>query len=1105
MKRVVIILLSLVFLPNFLFGEDVIGGGRGYSQVLECDNSCTGYTTVSSYSALVAALANSSISKIYIPEDVEITFSINERITINRSVQIAGNRGHDGSKGGLIKFFACSTSTSDHYVINVTSFNVIISGLRIEGPSSSGTQCIHTGGIKQTNISTNSMFRNLEIENCEIYNWPYAAVALTGTNDNQTLNSNNSLVQYNYIHHNRRDGYGYGVTVDGDSNKNLIQRNVFDFNRHSIAATGTSIEQGYSAQENIVLGSHTDHAFDMHGFYDRNEISHHCDTVGVCCDSIYKDCNFAGGSIQINSNVFLTKESGEQDVVIRGIPYYSGLIFDNHSIWSDRTKNQGDHIYTSSIEQKLCNNKVDCSRDYHISTNVNWCPFPPQICISLYGGETYRNYGDIDCKVDVLTGVNSCGHVSYDDEHFDSELSVTGNKFSEGFYINKVISWGDDDGERVLSADTRIFIESGETFSLMDFNVAAGDFDGDGKDDLLKTTGTKWYVSWGGTSDWDNQGNYIPIVNQMAFGDFDGDGKTDLVFKESNLWKISFGDITGISSPTAFAVHNDLLVYEIKDLGFGDFNGDGTTDIFLADGTNWYYSDGGTAAFQQINTSSILLNELGFGYFNDDATTDVVWNDSGQLKVSLGGSTAWVNINEGIDYSIDHRGFIKISNTDKWSVKWGAESARPWRIYNIKKNKHLQNFICADFDGDEEEDVMDRDYYTSREFYRNYSYSVGDDGYGISPRGWYVGDFNGDGKDDIFRYQSNDDVEVFLSDTDAEGFEAFQVWANADPGNYPVGWYVGDFNGDGKDDIFRSVSGYSGAQVFLSTGSSFVLSGTSGNWTTAWYGTSSGFGWYIGDFNGDGKDDIMRDYDATGDQNAQVFLSTGLSFNYHSNWTTELPGDLPNSKKGWYIGDFNGDGMDDLLRYKKDLDGDEIVYDGYGAEVLLSNSNGFDSPIEWLDWEKGDTICKANGDMYGTGPEGWYVADFDGDGKDDLMRDCPTYDITWTNLDGTTTVETIVSNADVFLSNGSKFSKNDKWTGWGVGPDLRWYIGDFDGREGADLLRQKTGSPDVFVSHHSRFDSDGDEIIDSLDNCPKKYNPYQKDSDSDGIGDECEV
>jgi hypothetical protein len=77
---------------------------------------------------------------------------------------------------------------------------------------------------------------------------------------------------------------------------------------------------------------------------------------------------------------------------------------------------------------------------------------------------------------------------------------------------------------------------------------------------------------------------------------------------------------------------------------------------------------------------------------------------------------------------------------------------------------------------------------------------------------------------------------------------------------------VGDFNGDGRDDIFRYVPGSSGADVFLSDGTRFVRDGS---WTGAGHGTD---GWYIGDYDGDGKDDIFR-Y-VPGVSGADVFLAT---------------------------------------------------------------------------------------------------------------------------------------------------------------------------------------------------------------------------------------
>lgn len=41
-------------------------------------------------------------------------------------------------------------------------------------------------------------------------------------------------------------------------------------------------------------------------------------------------------------------------------------------------------------------------------------------------------------------------------------------------------------------------------------------------------------------------------------------------------------------------------------------------------------------------------------------------------------------------------------------------------------------------------------------------------------------------------------------------------------GNRGKGWHIGDFNGDGKADIFRYLNQYGGAEVFLSNGKKFV-------------------------------------------------------------------------------------------------------------------------------------------------------------------------------------------------------------------------------------------------------------------------------------------
>jgi hypothetical protein len=93
--------------------------------------------------------------------------------------------------------------------------------------------------------------------------------------------------------------------------------------------------------------------------------------------------------------------------------------------------------------------------------------------------------------------------------------------------------------------------------------------------------------------------------------------------------------------------------------------------------------------------------------------------------------------------------------------------------------------------------------------------------YGHGTDGWYVGDFNGDRRDDIFRYLPGvSGAQVFQ----AEGVKFVNVGSWTGAGHGAHGWYVGDFDGDGNDDIFRYLPGVSGAAVFLATCGGGILS-----------------------------------------------------------------------------------------------------------------------------------------------------------------------------------------------------------------------------------------------------------------------------------------
>lgn len=275
---------------------------------------------------------------------------------------------------------------------------------------------------------------------------------------------------------------------------------------------------------------------------------------------------------------------------------------------------------------------------------------------------------------------------------------------------------------------------------------------------------------------------------------------------------------------------------------------------------------------------------------------------------------------------------------------------------------------------------------------------------------WYVGDFNGDGKDDAFRYLPvTSGADMFLSL--GNRFTGAGGWTPAGTGT-DGRWYVGDFNGDGKDDIFRWVQDVSGADMFLSNGTSFV---PGGSWLGV--GPNPKSGWFVGDFNGDGRDDVFR-Y-VPGLSGADMFLSTGASFSGAGSWTGAGFG----VDGTWHVGDFNGDGRDDIFRY---LPGTS------GADMFLSNGSGFTHVGSWT--------------PAGAGSDGkWYIGDFNGDGLDDIFR----------YLEGT-------SGADVFVSTGSAFAHAGSWTGAGYGTG-GWTIGDFTGDGTADLLRVLGSSTEVLI------------------------------------------
>ena len=152
------------------------------------------------------------------------------------------------------------------------------------------------------------------MDNCEISAFAHAGIYL--------MKGEGHHIHHNFIHHCQYNGLGYGVSHDTASS--LIEYNVFDWNRHSIAGTGRP-GCSYVARHNVENGVSLSHCFDMHGGRDRKD-----------------GTDIAGTSIEIYNNTFRAPQT---PVVIRGVPQEKCEI---HHNWFQRRSNAAQAVRASA-------------------------------------------------------------------------------------------------------------------------------------------------------------------------------------------------------------------------------------------------------------------------------------------------------------------------------------------------------------------------------------------------------------------------------------------------------------------------------------------------------------------------------------------------------------------------------------------------------------------------------------------------------------------------------------------------------------------------------------------------------------------------------------
>jgi hypothetical protein len=218
---------------------------------------------------------------------------------------------------------------------------------------------------------------------------------------------------------------------------------------------------------------------------------------------------------------------------------------------------------------------------------------------------------------------------------------------------------------------------------------------------------------------------------------------------------------------------------------------------------------------------------------------------------------------------------------------------------------------------------------------------------GTSPLSIVVGDFNKDGKPDIAtgNYGSNN-ISILLG----TGTGSFDTATNFNIGFSPETLELGDFNNDGNLDI---VSGSNnrvlGVTILLGNGK-----GSFGTPTSFDTGEATGYSIDSGDFNGDGKLDLVVTHASSG--NVSILLGTGTG-------SFGAPTKFNLGGTSWFavVEDFNADGKLDLA-----------ITDTFSnnVSILLGTGTGsFGTPTKF---------------KVGITPYGIVTGDFNRDNKSDL-------------------------------------------------------------------------------------------------------------------------